>query len=196
MREQDFYPKLCEIFSENLLEYLPRGSRIVYSYDKSLNIMVSEIQNKLESEDDDFGEYIPKLKIDILFGIKIPDRSKTRYILFEVKYLNQLNLSHLSQLVGYLQVTKNIKHGILLLVAKDYAGNQVSNDFKELIQMRYIPMDWKLTFSELEVSPTYSFKTGISWYLPGDGVEWENTADILGITSFEDLANQIIESSE
>ena len=111
MNEVDFYPEICQKFA-NLISYLSSDSEIHFSYNKFLPQMIDEIETKFNQKS--FSSvYIPKLKLDILFGIKTKNSDKITYLLFEVKYLKQLGLAEYSQLVGYLQVAENIRLGIL-----------------------------------------------------------------------------------
>ncbi|OQX78928.1 MAG: hypothetical protein B6D64_05625 [Bacteroidetes bacterium 4484_276] len=191
MKEIDFYPEICEKFSNYLLTYLPEYSVIKYSYNKSLPQMISEIEEKFNITEQEKANYIPKLKLDILFGIKLKESKKITYILLEVKYLNQLGLSEYSQLSGYLQVAQKIKLGVLFLVMKPKSNSALSNDFNEIIKTHNLPMKWKMLIDNELNTRQLDFKTGISYYVPNNGIEWINTVDIDGISSFEKLANEI-----
>ena len=124
MKETDFYHEISEKFRRYLLSYLPENSQIEFSYNKLLPQMVAEIEEKFNYKSHFSEKYIPSLKLDILFGIKTPNE-EIKFILFEVKYLNQLALAEFSQLIGYLQVAKEIKIGILLLVTKERVKNKL-----------------------------------------------------------------------
>jgi len=191
MREIDFYPEICEKFSNYLLTYLPEFSEIKYSYNKSLPQMIFEIEEQFDVNNQEGANYIPKLKLDILFGIKSKKSERITYILLEVKYLNQLGLSEYSQLSGYLQVAQNIKLGVLFLVMKPKSNSALSNDFNEIIKTHNLPMKWKMLIDNELNTKQLDFKTGISYYVPNNGIEWINTVDIDGISSFEELANEI-----
>ncbi len=188
MNEIDFYPEICEKFSKILINYLPSGSQIEYSYNKILPKMISEIDDKFYKKNTQSEMYIPALKLDILFGIKLPSND-LKYILFEVKYLTQLSLSDYSQLLGYLQVAKLINLGILLLVAKKPNFSKLSNDFTDIIRMKNLPMQWKLIINKLKNEVIYNFETGICSYIPNNGFEWIETRDIDGIYNFEKLVD-------
>lgn len=108
------------------------------------------------------------------------------------KYLNQLGLSEYSQLSGYLQVAQNIKIGVLFLVMKPKSNSALSNDFNEIIKTHNLPMKWKMLIDNQLNKKLLDFKTGISYYVPNNGIEWINTTDIDGISSFEELANEIV----
>ena len=190
MKEIDFYPEICEKFSAYLLPYLSETTKIQYSYNKSLPQMIQEIENKFSFKSKK-QDYIPKLKLDILFGFKMPNKNEIVYLLLEVKYLNQLGLSEYSQLAGYLQVAQDIKTGILFLVTKPKTNNALSNDFNEIIRTHNLPMKWKMLIEKQSTEQEKSFKTGISYYVPNNGIEWIDTTDINGISSFEELANEI-----
>jgi hypothetical protein len=112
-----------------------------------------------------------------------------KLILIEAKYLNQLSLKDYSQLVGYLQVAKNISLGLLLLIQKGHSSNKLSNDFQEIVSLKKLPMDWILNLKSVE--EMFHFKTGIISYIPGNGVDWINTKELNGISSFEELVAQI-----
>ena len=167
MNEVDFYPDICQKFSRYLISYLPSDSEIHFSYNKLLPQMIYEIETKFNQVP--FSSvYIPKLKLDILLGIKLKDSRKITYLLFEVKYLKQLGLAEYSQLVGYLQVAENIKLGILLLVIKENTVFGLSNDFHEIIRTQNLPMDWTIVIkNNLQIN--HNFKTGICCYTPNNG---------------------------
>lgn len=196
MKEIDFYPEICNKFSAYLISYLPETSEIQYSYNKSLPQMIAEIEQKFNISKIDNLSYIPKLKLDILFGIKTKKDDKIKFILLEVKYLNQLGLSEYSQLAGYLQVAQHIKIGVLFLVMKPKSNSSLSNDFNEIIKTHNLPMEWKMFIEDKARKQEYNFKTGISYYIPNNGIEWINTTDIHGISSFQNLANEIIKDVE
>ncbi len=130
------------------------------------------------------GTYIPKLKVDIVFSIICPNK-KVRLVLIEAKYLKQLSLKDYSQLVGYLQVAKSIDLGLLLLIQKQMSPNKLSNDFQEIVRLKKLPMDWFIDMKK--INEQYNFKTGIINYLPSGGIDWINTAEINGISSFKEL---------
>lgn len=193
MGEIDFYPELCEKFKNYLLSYLPDESKIAYSYNKTLPLMLSEIHQQLKEQIIIAEQYVPTLKLDILLAVKVPNKD-VRLILFEVKYLNQLSLADFSQLVGYLQVAKGIEIGILLLVTKSPTKNALSNDFSDIVLMENLPMEWTLIVKEMEINNEYTFKVGICYYVPYNGIEWINTKKLAGISSFNALANLILSS--
>lgn len=189
MNEVDFYPEICIKFSNYLISCLPNDSEIHFSYNKLLPQMIDEIETKFNQKS--FSSvYIPKLKLDILLGIKSKNSNTIIYLLFEVKYLKQLGLAEYSQLVGYLQVAQNIRLGILLLVIKENTVSSLSNDFREIIRTQNLPMAWKIVVKNgLEVEN--NFKTGICCYTPNDGFEWIDVCDVYGISNFEELANNL-----
>ncbi len=104
----------------------------------------------------------------------------------EVKHLNQLGLAEYSQLVGYLQVAKDIKLGVLFIVLKPKSTSPLSNDFYEIIRTNNLPMGWKVILDKNK--DTRDFKAGISYYVPNNGIEWIDTKELNGISSFEELA--------
>ncbi|NOX46747.1 MAG: hypothetical protein GXO89_07195 [Chlorobi bacterium] len=191
MKEIDFYPEICEKFSQYLMAYLPLSSEIKYSYNKLLSQMIAEINRKFEISDNGKTDYIPKLKLDILFGIKNKKANDITYILLEVKHLSQLGLSEYSQLAGYLQVAQIIKLGVLFLVMKPQSKIALSNDFNEIIRTGNLPMKWRVLLNKQTNSKSLDFKTGICYYIPNNGIEWINTSDVEGISSFDALANEI-----
>jgi len=139
MKEIDFYVEFSEKFIQYLRSYINEDFEIAYSVNKSLDSMINEVSNKLNTAIDFENDYIPKLKLDILFAIR--KNEKVHLILFEAKYLRQLSLKDYSQLSGYLQVAKNISTGILLLIVKGSSPNKLSNDFNEIVQLKKLPMD-------------------------------------------------------
>lgn len=171
MKEIDFYPEICKKFRNYLIDYLPDNSEIKFSYNKSLPQMISEIEKQFSLTESDNSDYIPKLKLDILFGIKTPEKGNITYLLLEVKYLNQLGLSEYSQLSGYLQVAQNIKLGVLFLVMRSKSSSALSNDFNEIINTHNLPMKWKMIINDNAEEKQISFKTGISFYIPNNGIE-------------------------
>ncbi len=190
MKEIDFYPEICKKFSAYLLGYLSNDYEIHFAYNQSLPSMIKEIEGKFNVAEND-ADYMPKLKLDILFGIKRNGSSNIKYLLLEVKYLNQLGLSEFSQLSGYLQVAQKIQLGVLFLVLKPQSNTSLSNDFHEIIRTQNLPMKWKMLIEKQGKSSEFKFKTGISYYVPNNGIEWIDTTDIDGISNFEDLANEL-----
>jgi hypothetical protein len=119
MNEISYYKEFVEKFTTYLISYLGNDYRIYYSLNKNLDSMVEDLEQQstvIISTDD---TYIPKLKLDICFAI-INKTNDVKLILIEAKYLNQLSLKDYSQLVGYLQVAKNISLGLLLLIQKGH----------------------------------------------------------------------------
>lgn len=185
MKEIDFYPEFSEKFVDYLKGYLPEGIRISYSCNKSLDTMIQEIESDLSIKVDFQNEYIPKLKLDVLFAFE--KEGKAHLVLIEAKYLSQLSLQNYSQLSGYMQVAKNISTGILVLINKGRSTNRLSNDFNEIIQLEKLPMDW----AQLVKSKEYQFQTGIVTFQPGNGIEWIDTSELSGISNFQQLADLI-----
>lgn len=189
MKEIDFYPEICEKFKYYLESYFPENTEISYSYNKTLPQLIDDIENELSCKSEISNKYIPKLKLDILFGIKQKDKKKISFVLLEVKHLNQLGLAEFSQLVGYLQVAKDIKFGVLFIVLKPKSSSPLSNDFHEIIRTNNLPMEWKVILDKNK--DTKDFKSGISYYVPNNGIEWIDTREINGISSFEELSSLI-----
>ncbi len=185
MKEIEFYEEFADKFTKYLQGYLDDSFEIVHSQNKSLDSMIAEVCSSLEVSNPFLNEYIPKLKLDILFGIKRAD--KVHFVLIEAKYLTQLSLKDYSQLTGYLQVAKNIGTGLLLLIVKGTSPNKLSSDFGEILKLNKLPMDWKVTVKDSE----YDFKTGILTYLPGNGINWIKTSNVNGISDFEQLVEII-----
>jgi len=188
MNEISYYKEFAEKFTTYLSSYLGKDFRIYYSLNKNLDSMVEDLEqqsNVIISAD---GTYIPKLKLDICFAI-INKTDNVKLILIEAKYLNQLSLKDYSQLVGYLQVAKNISLGLLLLIQKGHSSNKLSNDFQEIVSLKKLPMDWILNLKS--IGEEHHFKTGIISYIPSNGIDWVNTKELYGISSFEELVTQI-----
>lgn len=182
MKEIDFYNEFSQKFIKYLRGYIiDTNTSIAYSANKTLDKMIDEISSKLDARITFNDEYIPKLKLDILFGIK--RQNKVHLILFEAKYLRQLSLKDYSQLSGYLQVAKNIKTGILLLIIKGDSPNKLSNDFNEIIKLDKLPMDW----TQIIVDNSFKYRTGILTYQPNNGIDWIDTSKIGGISTFNEL---------
>jgi hypothetical protein len=189
MKETDFYPEISEKFKRLLKIYLPVNAEIHYSYNKMLPQMIHEIDEKfgiIKKSD----SYSPKLKLDILYGVRNGD-GEIFYILFEVKYQANLALANYSQLTGYLQVAKNIKLGILFLVLKPNSTSHLSSDFNEIISSKNLPMEWKMLIDTSGQDNEFSYKTGISYYTPNNGIDWVDTSNPGGISSFEELATAL-----
>lgn len=193
MKETDFYPEICDKFSRYLVSYLPQQSNIYFSYDKPFDQMVNGIEEKAGISELS-KTYLPKLKLDILFGIKLPQLTTIQYILLEVKYLDRLGLSEFSQLMGYLQVAKKIRLGVLFLVMKPESQVPLSRDFNEIMRTNNLSLDWKMLI-DLIGQETHSFKVGLSYYIPKNGIEWIDTNTVGGFSSFPDLARELTSKS-
>jgi hypothetical protein len=185
MNEISFYEDFSKRFSQYLITYLGNNHKVYFSCNKTLDFIVSDLENLSGISIKDRGTYIPKLKVDIVFAIYGPNK-KIRLLLIEAKYLNQLSLKDYSQLVGYLQVAKIIDLGLLLLIQKGISTNKLSNDFQEIVRLRKLPMDWFIDMRKL--NEQYNFKTGIINYRLAGEIEWIETKDINGISSFDELA--------
>lgn len=103
--EVSFYEEFSKKFSQYLENYLGIGYRIDYSCNQTLDNIIADLEVSLNVVIVEKGEYIPKLKVDIVFAV-CDSENKIRLILIEAKYLNQLALQDYSQLIGYLQVAK------------------------------------------------------------------------------------------
>lgn len=185
MNEISFYEEFSEKFSQYLNTYLGENYNVLYSCNKTLDVIVTELEKLSGTIIKEKGTYIPKLKVDIVFSVISPEK-RVRLILIEAKYLNQLSLKDYSQLVGYLQVAKNIDLGLLLLIQKGHSVNKLSNDFREIIRLKKLPMDWFIDLKK--INEFYFFRTGIINYQSAGLIDWIDTKDIGGISSFQELA--------
>jgi hypothetical protein len=188
MNEISYYNEFAGKFAAYLTSYLGEGSRIYYSLNKSLDNMVADLEQQANVTISPNGAYIPKLKLDICFAV-INEIGAVKLILVEAKYLSQLSLKDYSQLVGYLQVAKSVSLGLLLLIQKGHSPNKLSNDFQEIVSLKKLPMDWILSLKSIKEE--HHFKTGIITYIPGNGIDWIKTNELNGISTFEELVNQI-----
>ena len=189
MKEIDFYPEICLKMEVYLEYYLPKNIEFAYAYNQTLPQLIKELETKLSPIQSIQNQYIPSLKLDVVFGFKLPNQPQIKVILLEVKYANQLTLANFSQLSGYLQVAKFIPIGILYLVDKRPKNAAISNDFSEIINMNELPMNWKMIVKQ---SDLYQFKTGILVYLPTNGMDWLNTSSLNGISSFEEFIETLM----
>jgi len=186
VNEISYYEEFSRKFKQYLQTYLESDYSVYYSCNKTLDYIVSDLERLSGVVIKEEGVYIPKLKVDIVFAICCPNE-KVRLLLIEAKYLNQLSLKDYSQLVGYLQVAKTVDLGLLLLIQKGNSNNKLSNDFQEIIRLKKLPMDWFIDMKK--INEQYNFKTGIINYIPAGGIDWINTSEINGISSFEELAD-------
>ena len=185
MNEISYYDEFSVKFSSYLKSYLPQNYSVHFSCNKTLVNIIADLEALSGLSLSTNDTYIPKLKVDIVFlisGAKI----KPRLILIEAKYLNQLSLKDYSQLVGYLQVAKTIDFGLLLLIQKGLSVNKLSGDFQEIVRLKKLPMDWIINLKKS--NENYQFKTGIINYTPGNGIDWIDTKELNGISSFDELA--------
>lgn len=188
MNEISYYKEFAEKFTSYLTSYLGNEFKIYYSLNKNLDSMVEDLEQQSNVTIAKKDIYIPKLKLDICFAI-INKAEYAKLILIEAKYLSQLSLKDYSQLVGYLQVAKNISLGLLLLIQKGHSPNKLSNDFQEIVSLKKLPMDWILNLKS--IGEEHQFKTGIISYIPSNGIDWINTKELRGISSFEELVTQL-----
>jgi hypothetical protein len=185
MNEISYYDEFSVKFSSYLKSYLPLGFSVYFSCNKTLDNIIADLEALSGSNLSTNDTYIPKLKVDIVFIISGAN-IKPRLILIEAKYLNQLSLKDYSQLVGYLQVAKTIDFGLLLLIQKGMSVNKLSDDFQEIVRLKKLPMDWIIKLKKS--NENYQFKTGIINYTPGNGIDWIETKELNGISSFDELA--------
>jgi hypothetical protein len=186
-KEVDYYLEIAERTERHLTTHLTPAHKIAFSLgSKSLASMVNEIESKLDGETVFHNQYIPPLELDILLGVKSPGGA-IELCLIEVKYDKQLKLAHYSQLLGYLMVAKKISNGLLFLVEKNQTGAvSLSNDFNDIIKMKYLPMNWH---SNIGLSEKSSFRVGICSLTPGNGIHWVDSKLIGGIYSFQDISS-------
>lgn len=184
-REPEFYPWLCEQIKSKL-HFQDNNALIAFSEDRFLPEMIKEIEQALDGETLFHGEFIPKLKLDILIGIKFPGHRHISLVLFEIKYLSQLTLLNYSQLIGYLLVAQRIKLGVLLNVIKGTpASSTFSEDFADIVVNHSLPMDVSIHNNSLH--DDYGFKTGICSCIPNSRIIWEDLHDMNGISNWQQL---------
>lgn len=188
MNEVAYYEEFSQKFSQYLNSYLGIEYKVIFSCNNTLDILVKNLELLSGFTIKPKDTYIPKLKVDIVFAI-CESTKVTKLILIEAKYLSQLSLKDYSQLVGYLQVAKTIDIGLLLLIQKGNSVSKLSNEFQEIIRLKKLPMNWLINLIEFNVK--HSFKTGIISYLPSNGVDWVDTREIHGISSFEELSKVV-----
>lgn len=189
MNEISFYEEFSKKFKKYLVSYLDDEFKVFYSCNKTLDNIINELENISGFKIKPDNIYIPKLKLDIVFAI-CKENHSPRLILIEAKYLPQLSLKDYSQLVGYLQVAKIINVGLLLLIKKGYSNTNLSNDFREIIELEKLPMDWLIHIKN--ANEKHRFKTGIIYYVPDNGIDWIDTRNVGGLSSFEDIANSLL----
>jgi hypothetical protein len=187
MNEISYYEEFSKKITQYLSSYLGSGFKIYYSCNNTLDILVKDLELQSGITIKPENSYIPKLKVDIVFAVC--ENNKARLILIEVKYLPQLSLKDYSQLAGYLHVAKTIDIGLLLLVQKGNSINKLSNDFQEILRLKKLPMNWLINLQQF--NEQHNFKTGIISYIPNNGIDWVDTKEIHGISSFEELTNII-----
>ena len=184
MNEISYYEEFADKFIIYIQTYLGKDYLIHYSINKTLDIIIEELNELTGKQIVSENIYIPKLKVDIVFAIHTKNEP-AKLILVEAKYLNQLSLIDYSQLVGYLQVGKIIDLGLLLLIQKEYSTNKLSNAFQEIIRLKKLPMEWAVQLKP--TSEKHQFQAGILYYIPNNGIDWINTSELNGISSFEEL---------
>lgn len=188
MNEISHYESFSIKFKQYLDAYLDTAYISYFSCNNTLDILVKDLETQSGYKIRPDNTYIPKLKVDIVFVICGKDNF-SKLILIEAKLLNQLTLKDYSQLVGYLQVAKSIGIGLLLLIQKNTSKNNLSNDFNEIIKLKKLPMSWQIELNS--IAQKHIFKTGLISYIPNNNIDWINTKDINGISSFEELCNMI-----
>lgn len=189
MNEISFYEEFSKKFSQYLSSYLGDQYKIFYACNNTLDKLIFDLEQACLQKIKPDNVYIPKLKLDIVFAVCGKNKSP-KLILIEAKYLDRLSLKDYSQLVGYLQVGKTIDLGLLLLIQKSASLGRLSNDFQEIIRLKKLPMNWLIDLKQF--NETHNFKTGIISFVPNNGIEWIDTKEIYGISSFEDLVTNLI----
>lgn len=185
VNEVSFYEEFSKKFSQYLSTYLGDNFKVFYACNNTLDNLISNLEKACGIKIKPDNVYIPKLKLDIVFAIS-GDKQKPRLILIEAKYLHQLSLKDYSQLVGYLLVAKTIDLGLLLLIQKGATSNKLSNNFQEIVRLKKLPMNWMMDIKQF--NETHNFKTGIISFIPNNGIDWLETKEINGISSFEQLS--------
>ena len=188
VNEVSFYEEFSKKLSQYLSSYLGSNFKVYYVFNNTLDNLISKLEKVSGIKIKPANVYIPKLKLDIIFAI-CSNNQKPRLILIEAKYLHQLSLKDYSQLVGYLQVAKTIDLGLLLLIQKGATSSKISTDFQEIVRLKKLPMKWFIDLKQ--INEQYNFKTGIISYVPNNGIDWLDTKEIHGISSFEELTDII-----
>lgn len=183
--EVSFYEEFSKKFSQYLSSYLGKSFNVFYACNNTLDNLISNLEKACNISIKPDNVYIPKLKLDIVFAI-CGENQKPRLILIEAKYLHQLSLKDYSQLVGYLQVAKTMDLGLLLLIQKGATSSKLSNDFQEIVRLKKLPMNWIIDLQQF--NEIHKFKTGIISFIPNNGIDWLDTKEINGISSFEELS--------
>jgi hypothetical protein len=191
-KEIEYYPEICEKLEKYLSTCLGPGCPVAFSSNGLLPKLVSEIHEKLGVPR--LRTYYPDLKVDILCGVKIGNE-KISLCLIEVKRGSSLRLLNFSQLVGYMQVAKHIKIGLLLLVNEGSVGTSpLSSDFSSIIDTGNLPADWETMLRNTRES--FSFRVGICTYLVNNGIDWVSSENCHGISGWEMLKESLTTDSE
>lgn len=186
-REIDYYGEICQKLTKHLSTYLGPEHFFAFSMNGNLPNLVSQIHEKLDVQPT--RTYFPELKVDILLGIKLRE-AKISFCLIEVKKGNSLKLMDFSQLVGYMQVAKHIKVGLLLLVNDGSVGTSpLSSDFSTIIDTRNLPADWKTVLRH--TGESFSFRVGICSYLVNNGIDWISSENCYGISDWDKLIKSL-----
>jgi len=188
--EIKYYPEICKNLFKYLNDILRDETAIAFSMNKTLPEMIRDIETQLGLKTDFYDDFIPSIQLDILFGIKGAD-SKIKLCLVEVKRGKSLNLMNYSQLVGYLQVAKKIRTGLLWLVMPKHSPNPITIDFKRLIFMRKLSASWDMLCKNS--SDTYSFKTGICAHTVNNGIDWVHLDGCGGVSSWSSLIKDLLD---
>ena len=72
LNEISYYEEFSNKFSHYLDTYLGDNYNVFYSCNKTLDFIVSDLENKSGITIKEEGTYIPKLKVDIVFSIINP----------------------------------------------------------------------------------------------------------------------------
>lgn len=186
--EIDFYPEISEKIKRELSYFLGDNYSLATSFNKLLPLMVEEIEEELSVKSELSECYIPRLKLDILLGVKNETKKTIVLVLLEVKYKQNLSLIDFSQLTGYLNVAQSIPIGILLLVRKRNGMSPISDDLSEIIEMGLLPLDCRLC---IEGKGEFQLNYGFCFFVPSNGITWKDTDRLGGISNFESLASKV-----
>lgn len=190
MQESDFYQEIADKLMHEIGYALPMADEplacVVHNRQyPSLTEMVGQIESVLGAPSGFNKEYVPRLRVDLVAGFK--KQGRTSLCLFEVKYADSLNLMDFSQLIGYMNVAKHIKAGVLLLVQKSAGKAMLSNDFSSILDLGNAPLNVRSVIKSAAKTPEFSFNIGILKLVPDNGFEWCNTEKHCGISNFDDL---------
>jgi hypothetical protein len=186
MKEVDFYEPFALRFKFHISSVLKEGIWVDYACDGYLDTLLRLIQRSTGKELISDNTYIPKLKLDIVFAFG--SIKGVLFLLVEAKYATTLSLVNYSQLLGYLSVAHFIDFGLLLLIRKK-VGGVFSSDLQEILDLGSLPLQWSASY--FQNSKQIDYHCGIVSYTHGNGIDWENTDSINGLSSFHRLAREL-----